>query len=302
MRVAVHAADPAGAAQRAVASLVTRRRLYSVPGPNALWHIDGHHKLIKWKIVTHGGIDGHTRLITFLHASDNNRKETVMVHFVKAVCDYGVPSRVRCDHGGENNDVCDAMNAHRGAERGSVIRGKSTHNQRIERLWRDVRQAAINPFIDIFSFLETDERRGGLGLLSPDDDISMWALHFVFLPRINCALGKFRAQWNHHELRTEKHKTPTQLFLMGCLAQRNTNTLVGIRDIFHPRQQQAPVNVADLPEVDYGNRVQVPAVPCPLQDDQLQELRALVDPLGDDAAKGIELFKTTLEFCRTRVQ
>lgn len=42
------------------------RRAYNVRGPNYLWHIDGHHKLIKWRLVTHGCIDGFSRLITYL--------------------------------------------------------------------------------------------------------------------------------------------------------------------------------------------------------------------------------------------
>ena len=48
------------------------RRTYSVPSPNSLWHIDGNHKMIKWRLVIHGGIDGYSRLITFLHCSNNN--------------------------------------------------------------------------------------------------------------------------------------------------------------------------------------------------------------------------------------
>ena len=27
--------------------------------PNSLWHIDGYHKLIRWRIVIHGVIDGY---------------------------------------------------------------------------------------------------------------------------------------------------------------------------------------------------------------------------------------------------
>ena len=53
------------------------RRTYSVPGPNALWHVDGNHKLIRWRLVIHGGIDGFSRLITYLHCSNNNRSDTV---------------------------------------------------------------------------------------------------------------------------------------------------------------------------------------------------------------------------------
>lgn len=40
-----------------------RRRKYSVPRPNYLWHCDGHHKLIWWGIVIHGFIDGYCRTV-----------------------------------------------------------------------------------------------------------------------------------------------------------------------------------------------------------------------------------------------
>ncbi|KAI5987282.1 hypothetical protein EDD15DRAFT_2173867, partial [Pisolithus albus] len=37
---------------------VKARHKYHIKQPNALWHIDGHHKLIRWGIVIHGFIDG----------------------------------------------------------------------------------------------------------------------------------------------------------------------------------------------------------------------------------------------------
>lgn len=46
------------------------RRVYSVPAPNCLWHIDGLHCLIRWRIVVHGGIDGYSRRVIYLHASE----------------------------------------------------------------------------------------------------------------------------------------------------------------------------------------------------------------------------------------
>jgi len=39
--------------------------------------LDGHHKLIRWRFVTHGGIDGYNRMIVFLKCSTNNQAVTV---------------------------------------------------------------------------------------------------------------------------------------------------------------------------------------------------------------------------------
>ncbi|CAL8239656.1 unnamed protein product [Gadus morhua 'NCC'] len=69
------------------------RRTYQVQGPNSSWHIDGIHKLIRWRMVIHGGIDGYSRLVVFLRDSSNNRSSTVLESFVNAVDRYGVPSR-----------------------------------------------------------------------------------------------------------------------------------------------------------------------------------------------------------------
>ena len=43
-------------------STTINQREYKSPGPNALWHVDGHHKLILWGIVIHGITDGFDRM------------------------------------------------------------------------------------------------------------------------------------------------------------------------------------------------------------------------------------------------
>ena len=78
---------------------LVQRRKYSVPGPNSLWHIDGHHSLMQWGFVIHGAIDGHSRLIVYLRCATNNKKETVLELFDTAINQYGVPSRLRSDKG-----------------------------------------------------------------------------------------------------------------------------------------------------------------------------------------------------------
>ena len=98
-------------------AITVSRRAYSVPGPNSLWHIDGHHSLVNWGFVIHGGIDGFSRLIVFLKCSTNNRSETVEQCFISAIEQYQWPSRVRTDHGGENTRVWQLMEEIRGANR-----------------------------------------------------------------------------------------------------------------------------------------------------------------------------------------
>ena len=53
----------------------------------------------------HGGIDGYSRLITFMQCSNNNRSRTVLHYFVTRVQCYGIPERIRTDRGGENTQV-----------------------------------------------------------------------------------------------------------------------------------------------------------------------------------------------------
>ncbi|KAJ7988623.1 hypothetical protein DPEC_G00311130 [Dallia pectoralis] len=63
IRGALRAVDPIGTVLRGLEVSTIPRRPYSVPAPLSLWHIDGNHKLTRWRIVIHGGTDGFSRTI-----------------------------------------------------------------------------------------------------------------------------------------------------------------------------------------------------------------------------------------------
>ena len=121
-------------------------RKYNVPGAKALWHIDGHHKLIHWRLFVHACMDGYSRLIIYLHCANNNLASTVLDLFKGGARRYGIPSRTRSDHGLENIEVARFMVEERGPGRGSMLIGKSVHNVRVERLHRDVYSGVLSHF------------------------------------------------------------------------------------------------------------------------------------------------------------
>ena len=125
LRAAIHRVDPSNTAARR--SITIRRRVYVADGPNAIWHLDGNHKLIRWRFV-HGAIDGYSRTVVFLKCSTNNRAATVLASFVEAAEIHGLPYRVRTDLGGENTDVWHYM-IEQHQDSAAVITGSSMHTQ-----------------------------------------------------------------------------------------------------------------------------------------------------------------------------
>lgn len=287
--------DPEGILLRTMQLNLVKRRHYSVPGPLFLWHLDGNHKIIRWGFVIHGCVDGYSRRLMFLKASTNNKANTVFTLFMAAVEKFGLPQRVRGDQGVENVDVAWFMlsNPSRGPGRGSFIAGKSCHNQRIERFWWDLFHGCIFIFYYVFWYLEEN------GYLDISNEIHLFCLHFVFLPRINRHLDLFQEGYDNHPLRTESNMTPVQLWVYGLNHLHNTSTPDALG--------QSSINAygidfeGPLPSARYNGEtwrevaVEVPQILRPLSEEQFDHLSSVINPLTTSSCYGIDLYIRTVQ-------
>lgn len=264
----------------------------------------------RWSIVIHGGIDGFSRTVIFLAASDNNKAATVLEQFKVAESHYGLPTRLRIDLGVENVQMAQYMAMKRAdvVRPNPVLRGKSCHNQRIERLWVDVWKNVTNMYKDMFLLMEMN---GDLNIL---DARCLWAFKFVFLPRLNASLAAFQQQWNHHGLSTEHGKSPSNLFVTGVLRVANSSS-VAIRELFEGEDDvlsgvgEADVSSSENAETSGDDEVLAVEVPteggaedttqdhsCPVSAAVVQRVREEIDPLErkDDVLYGQTVFRKVI--------
>ena len=272
--------DPVGTALRWRSAIY--RRKYSVPTPNALWHIDSNHKLIRWRLITHLCVDGYSRLIIYAHCCNDNTADTALEQFVKGVNSYGLPSRVRSDYGMENFKVAQFMLEQRGVDRGSMITGSPVHNCRVERTHRDVYSGVLCFFARTFARLEDR------GVLDPLNELRLFALHFTYIPRINKCLEEFKNQWENHPLSSEGNRSPLQLFTSGML-ENEQSSYAGVASVFDSDSAHEygydPSGPFPAEEVqDY--QVVVPRINVQISSQQIADLESQCNPLQEEDRSG----------------
>lgn len=196
------------------------------------------------------------------------------------------------DDGVENGIIRNFMVHANGADRGSAITGKSVHNQRIERLWRDVFAKVMQVYYQAFHALE--ETRA----LDPANPLHIYCLQHVFLPLINADLERWRVTHNNQGVRTEGHRTPEQLWFSGVMSQRGSSS-TAIQNAVEDRDIGILVETV-CPDVDLAS-VRDPGIynaprPCETVSDNLRNELLLSIDSSPSFERGLETYAETLQF------
>ena len=269
--------DPIGRAIRKRG--VIAHIIYNLYRANHLWHIDSNHKLIGWRFVIHECVDGFSRTVVYLKCANNNLAKTALEYFQDGVANFGLPLRVRGDRGVENVDVARFMVMNRGINRGSFIVGKSIHNTRIERLWVDVNRVVNSYYRELFLFMEEDQ------LLDPSDELDLFALSYIFLPKINKSLDEFKKQINFHGLSTARNNKSPLAFWHESIQHGAQDVFIESTELYGIEYDGSGQDIEDG-----SNVVEVPESSFDASEVDLTELRERFDPYLDDGNHRVNLF------------
>lgn len=170
-----------------------------------------------------------------------------------------------------------------------MLQHRGHDNQRIERLCVNTFQSVLCIFYNIFSSMEE------LHILDVGSDTQLWALHYVFMPRLQRNLDTFVTQWNTHGLTTEHGKSPYQLFTTGIL-ENHASQYTGVQAFVGEEQEGAEAEREVVTGADDAPRPALSMVQCPLTQDQVTDLEGRINPLDDADRFGIDIYKRVLMF------
>jgi hypothetical protein len=177
--------------------------------------------------------------------------------------------------------VAQFMLQHRGTGRGSIITGSSVHNSRVERARRDVYSGVLCFFTRTFTRLEDNQ------LLDPLNELHLFALHYIYIPRINKCLQEFKSQWKNHPLSSERNRTPLQLFTSGVIENQQSG-YSGVQSIldagYTPNYEFDPSGPLSVEVDDY--QVVVPETNIQISSEQMTNLANQCNPLQEDGTNG----------------
>ena len=149
----------------------------------------------------------------------------------------------------------------------------------------DLLKDVIKTYTTIFIYLE--DKHG----MDVNNNLYLFCLHYVFLPRINQTLFR-KTSWNNHRIRTANNQTPLQMYIKGMIES-------GFRGF-----EDENVNPNDYgidwqgltPNEDDSSAVVINEVHNVLTQDQLNILQTAVDPLeSDEEGHGVNVYKRAVD-------
>lgn len=206
--------DPEASALRKARKL--QRRVYTSPGANAAWHIDGYDKLKPYGLPVHGCVDGFSRRVIWLKVCKSNNNPVIPASlFLQSVEEYGMrPVLVQTDCGTENGTLAGIQCLLAGSE--DAHRYSSSHsNQRIENWWSHGKRQFTAWVIDYFKGLVHE------GKLVLGNHLHMECVWFVYFNLLQLELDRVKQEWNTHCIRKSRHclvsGVPDELFFLPQL-------------------------------------------------------------------------------------
>ena len=117
-------------------------------------------------------------------------------------------------------------NPERGPGRRSCITGRTITSVQKDCGEISVYAGCVCLFYDLFVALEDN------GLLDSSSEKDLYALHYIFLSRINSQLSVFRNTYAHHRLHTAGNQSPFQLWTKGVL--KGCDDIEAINGVLNP--------------------------------------------------------------------
>lgn len=281
--------DPEGVMSRKKKRL--RRRLYSVPGPDYLWHIDGHDKLKPFGFSIHGCIDGFSRRLIWLEVGPTNKQpEVITNYFIQSVKQLGhLPTRIRSDDGTENS-ILEAVQialrlGHSDTYAGinSFIIGTSPANQRIESFWSQL--AKDRPIWWRQFFKELSD----MGYLDADNKFIVECVRYCFMQLIRSDLEDLAVRWNQHIIASSKDATAPR---------GRPDTMYFVPELYSRTSYKKELDLDDL------NEFCDPAFAIAAADNQPEfiefaetvlHIKGFSNPKPDNVKKALEIYFILLE-------
>ena len=143
---------------------------------------------------------------------------------------------------------------------------------------------SLPKFYCVFWYLED------IGLLDIINEVHIFVLRLVFLPRINADLDLFCSAWDNHPVRTVNNRTHNQLFIIGQLSYDLNDNVPEIVTDSYGVDFEGPAS-SEISE----NQIDTVSVDDVLDETDLQQVLQEIDFVAPSDSFGIDTYIRTLE-------